>query len=78
MKLITIECRWDADAKLWYVHESNLPGLGGEAPTRRAMNALLRERIPEMLKLNTPECTDHTDMPVELLMSRKEKLQLRC
>lgn len=77
VKTFTVECRWDADTKLWYVHDSNVPGLGGEAPTRERMMALVCERIPELLKLNSPDLDMH-DVPVELLLSQKERLQLRC
>jgi hypothetical protein len=77
VKTLTVDCRWDAEAKLWYVHDSNVPGLGGEAATVEAMNALICERVPELLKLNSPELTAG-NVPLELLVNHQEKLKLHC
>ena len=49
---ITIHCEWDEEAGVWFVAESNVPGLAAEAPTVEAMQAVLAERVPELLQAN--------------------------
>ena len=56
---------WDAEVGVWYIAESNVPGLVGEAPTLEAMMALLRVRVPEMLEENG--CPRDDDIPLRLL-----------
>lgn len=75
MKTYTVECRWDPEVKVWYVHESDVPGLSCEAPTAEAMNKLLCELVPDLLRLNSPEIAE---VPIELLVHREEKLVVRC
>lgn len=43
---------WDAEANVWYIENSTVPGLVGEAATLDAMLALLQTRVPEMLTEN--------------------------
>jgi hypothetical protein len=43
---------WDAEANVWYIENSTVPGLVGEAETLDAMLALLQTRVPEMLAEN--------------------------
>lgn len=47
-----IHVEWDAEAGVWYIEDSHVPGLVGEAPTLEAMMALLQTRVPEMLAEN--------------------------
>ena len=60
-----IYVEWDAEAGVWYIEDSNVPGLTGEAPTLEAMMALLRVRVPEMLEENG--CPSDDDIPLRLL-----------
>lgn len=50
-----INVQWDDEAHVWYVEDSNVPGLVAEAPTVEAIQALLRVRVPELLELNMPQ-----------------------
>ena len=43
---------WDDEAKVWYVTESNVPGLTTEAATLDAMVKKLEALVPEMLEEN--------------------------
>ncbi|MBB1091961.1 DUF1902 domain-containing protein [Rhodopseudomonas palustris] len=43
---------WDAEAQVWYIEDSTVPGLVGEAATLDAMMLLLKTRVPEMLAEN--------------------------
>lgn len=47
-----IHVEWDAEAGVWYIEDSYVPGLVGEAPTLEVMMALLQTRVPEMLTEN--------------------------
>ena len=60
-----IHVEWDAEAGVWYVEDSNVPGLVGEAPTLEAMMTLLRVRVPEMLAENG--CPADDDIPLRVL-----------
>lgn len=39
---------WDAETGVWYIEDSNVPGLVGEASMLEALMTLLQVRIPEM------------------------------
>ena len=60
-----INVEWDAEAGVWYIEDSNVPGLVGEAPTLEAMVALLQTRVPEVLEENG--CPMSDDIPLRLL-----------
>ena len=61
---------WDAEAGVWSIEDSPVPGLVGEAPTLAAMMTLLQVRVPEMLAENdctatkTLRCLYENDRPV--------------
>ena len=61
----TIHINGDAEVKLWYIADSNVPGLVGEAPTLDAMLALLHDRVPEMLAEN--DCPADDAIPLQVL-----------
>ena len=79
-----VECQWDGEAQVWYVAESNVPGLVCEAATTEAMSALIQERVRELLLLNLPEVIRQArteacgDVPLELLWHRQERIRLGC
>jgi hypothetical protein len=76
-----VTCQWDEEAQVWYVVESNVPGLSAEAASTEEMSELLLHLVPELMQLNSPEmCGDRRDeVPVDLhfLQSRKT-LQVHC
>jgi hypothetical protein len=41
-KSYSVKCDWDADARVWYVSETDIPGLATEAATVEAMTRILR------------------------------------
>jgi Domain of unknown function (DUF1902) len=70
-----IRCEWDKEASVWYVAESNVPGLCTEAPTEEAMIEKLTVLVPELLELNSAgKPTD--DVPVTLLWKREQELRI--
>lgn len=54
-----ISCEWDEQAGVWYVVESNVPGLAAEAASKEEMESLLAELVPELVQLNLPELYRH-------------------
>lgn len=83
-KVFKVTCRFDREAGVWYVAESDVPGLAAEAPTRNELDAILRERIPELLKLNMPELASASDkqkkalVPIELIVHKRKMLAIAC
>jgi len=72
-------CNWDDEAGVWYVAESNVPGLSAEAPTVEAMQMLLNKRIPELAQLNMPELLElpaPRHVPFDLIVKRHTDLRL--
>ena len=43
---------WDDEAKVWYVHDSNVPGLITEAETLELMRSKLLDLVPELVAAN--------------------------
>jgi len=70
----SVTCRWDDEAHVWYVSESNVPGLSTEADTVEQMEQKLRVMVPELLQLNEPSFT-RRQIPFELI-ARKSELSL--
>ena len=48
----TVKADWDPEVKVWYVAESDVPGLATEADTIDQLIQKLRVMVPEMLELN--------------------------
>lgn len=74
----TVHCSWDSEARVWYVDESDVPGLVAEAPTVEAMGALLEKRIPELLQLNRPETFNARTRPSFELITHQERVAVGC
>jgi len=70
----TVRCNWDGDAGVWYVEDSDVPGLVAEAPTVEAMGTLLDKRIPELLQLNLPSAIQAGAPPTFTLITNQERL----
>ena len=50
----------DADARLWYIYDSDVPGLVGEAPTLEELQEKLGQRVLDMLEGNAHLIHDKT------------------
>jgi len=70
----TIHCAWDAEAEVWYVSDSNVPGLATEADTPDALFQKLLVMIPELVELNEPDGDE--EVPIELLCSREASVRI--
>ena len=69
----TITCLWDDEALVWYVAETDVPGLATEAPTLEEMEHKLRAIIPELLELNVPGFAQ--PVPYELVARKSATLR---
>ena len=54
-KTYYVRADWDEGAEVWFVSQSDVPGLVAEAETSEKLIALLNELIPELLELNGTE-----------------------
>jgi predicted RNase H-like HicB family nuclease len=70
-KVYTVTCQWDPEAAVWYVAESDVPGLVTEAPTVEEMNAKLKRMIPELLELNESAAPSR-EVPFDLIARKRE------
>ena len=51
-KRYTVTCHWDEEAEVWYVAETDVPGLATESATVEEMEDKLLWMVPEVLALN--------------------------
>ncbi|HRK25016.1 MAG TPA: DUF1902 domain-containing protein [Beijerinckiaceae bacterium] len=54
-----VRAAWDDEVKVWYVEESDVPGLATEAPTLENLKQRVRDIIPDLLE-------GQNDIPEEL------------
>jgi hypothetical protein len=52
MTVWTVRADYDAEEHLWYVYDSDVPGLVGEATTLEELQAKLGSRVLDMLEGN--------------------------
>lgn len=67
MENYRVQCSWDEEAKVWYVADSNVPGLAAEAPTFEGLVSMLERRVPELLDEN--DVSDGMEIPLEITSS---------
>ena len=73
-KTYTVQCAWDTEARVWYVSQTDVPGLATESATVEAMTRKLKVLIPELLSLNVGG--DAIEVPVELLWRKQELISV--
>ena len=56
---VIVRASWDEEAQVWYVHDSDIPGLSTEAASLEELRERLRVIIPDLL-------SDRPDIPPEL------------
>ena len=74
MRRLEVRAEWDAEAGVWYVVESDVPGLAAEAETVEGLLDKLRSLVPELVELNRHLLGFEPDpeLPVHLLTERIE------
>jgi hypothetical protein len=77
-KSFEVHACWDDEARVWYVSESDVPGLSAEAETTEELLAKLRVIIPELVMMNSHliDFEPGADLPIHLMAERLENL--RC
>jgi predicted RNase H-like HicB family nuclease len=70
-KSYTVACLWDHEAHVWYVAETDVPGLATEAATLEEMERKLLQMIPELLDLNDVG-RPRQRVPFELIARKQE------
>ena len=79
-RTFTVKAEWDDEAAVWYVADSDVPGLSGEGATLDALLEKLRDRIPELVALNRHLIGADIDpcLPIHLMAERMERMVGRC
>ncbi len=54
-----IKVEWDAEAKVWFIDSTNIPGLNVEAESREELLSILDEIVPVLLMANGVFDEDH-------------------
>ncbi len=67
-----VRAAWDDDAKVWYVEQSDVPGLATEAATLEGLKQRVREIIPDLLD-GEAEVPDELD--IEFIAYSHEKVK---
>jgi predicted RNase H-like HicB family nuclease len=70
-KTYTVACLWDDEAGMWYVAETDVPGLATEAATVEEMEQKLLRMIPELVELNDSR-QPRQQVPFELIARKHE------
>ncbi len=81
MGKLTVTCEWDEEASVWYVSETNVPGLTAEAATIEEIVAILADRITEMIRLNMPDQVrreKRVRIPFDVNAKRHQNFELAC
>lgn len=75
-----VRCDWDEEAGVWYVAESDVPGLSVEAETMDQMQQKVMQAALELIELNMPQLRradrPHDDVPLSLVYHKDEHLKL--
>jgi len=53
MAVWTVHASYDDDARVWYVLNSDIPGLATDAPTIEKLRHRVGEVLPELLEFNS-------------------------
>ena len=68
-----MKAAWDAEAAVWWIEESDLPGLRLEAETLEA----LRDKIPgAVADLLEDEGSEAFDVPIEIIAHARTRAQV--
>jgi predicted RNase H-like HicB family nuclease len=75
----TVRAEWDSEAKVWFVADSDVPGLATGAATLPELLTKLQAMIPELIELNHHMLDDvmvGEDIPVELITTKSQSFRL--
>jgi predicted RNase H-like HicB family nuclease len=75
MSLYVVKAGFDADAGVWFVEHTDVPGLATEAPTFDELRHKIEIMAAELLEANGLE-TAPVDVPIEIIGHTTAKLSL--
>ena len=72
------EISWDEEAGVWYVSETDFPGLIAEAPSERGLLKRIHALVPELYELNRHLFGEPAlkAIPLRMTSSRLETIRL--
>jgi hypothetical protein len=77
MLVFRVRTAFDSEASVWYVVESNVPGLVTEAEAPEKLFQKVIEMIPDLLRLNHFEIDANlVEVPIEFIAKRTERVRL--
>lgn len=76
VRSITIHVAFDADARVWWVESSDLPGLNLEADTLEDMQAALPGAVLDLLDADTSANGGPRDVPIELIAHTQTQVRI--
>ena len=77
-RYFTVKAAWDKEAGVWYVFESDVPGLVAEAETPQELMGKLLELVPELVELNRHllDWEPKDELPIQLMAEQLERVRL--
>jgi len=71
-----VHAEWDQEAEVWFVADSDVPGLAAEAATTEALLDKLRVLVPELVEMNRHLIAFDIapGMPIHLMSERTERM----
>lgn len=76
MRHYQVKVELDAETCVWFVSESDVPGLHAEASSLDEMLRELEKLVPELIKLNSDD--GPAEVPWELVARSQYKVQAAC
>lgn len=78
MALFIVKASFDQEAGVWYVAESDVPGLATEADNFDDLCKKILVMVPELLELNgwDGENNGSGEIPIEIIASRSSRVRL--
>ena len=72
------EISWDEEAGVWYISDTNFPGLVAEAASEHDLQVKIRELVPELYELNRNlfDGPAVEAIPLRMMSSRLETIRL--
>jgi predicted RNase H-like HicB family nuclease len=70
---VVVRCAWDDEADVWYVQESDVPGLVTEADTLEALRRKLPGLIQDLLEVETA-----MNIEVDLIAYAHERVRVQA
>lgn len=67
-----IRAAWDDEAQVWYIEDTDIPGLVTESETLEGLRQRIRNILPDLLQ----DVTDKPDeIEIDLIAHRHERVQ---